>query len=583
MQYNANTRLVVCTAYHRCDNLFQQLESRTLTAEEEAVIQQRVAFQRKMFEEYEKREQKRKVCRWALRSRQHASTQVEELQGMMPELTNEEAAAALELCNGNEDDAAAQLTSDPSFLRHVRATLHGASMPAERPRSSAAPVGPRPKRVDLSKLGDGVFVGSFRGKGYENHQPHRRPAKPQREAEDAEEAEEAEDTEEAAEAEAEEDTPQQEAMQAAQHQANEESAEQAATQDDAAPEEVSHGSTDALKGSQKGSRASRGEDPEATATAILAQVREARIAVSAWLTTPPQRTPKALASLRGLEEAQRELVLRHAMDRAPQRGAALVAALFDSLEGGEEANDDDSSDFEVAPTRGGRRRASGALQAERQGGEGRQTRSKTPVSREAEVGRGKENEPLGEPTPAEGRTARVATASPAAAKAPVEVGGMGWYGVLLCTFMPVACTSTGMHVCFQVAAVETLARTGSGKGTQAIPRTGHTNCGRVRQKSSKSAELVEIGKLMCVCCSVDDVHVQAMSFLCPFNSPPVPGTGGLTAATSSRLASCRASSSAAASTSTSSACTSAASSGRGESFGPSPPFRWWRWTDPTSR
>lgn len=46
---------------HRCDNLFQQLESRTLTAEEEAVIQQRVAFQRKMFEEYEKREQKRKV------------------------------------------------------------------------------------------------------------------------------------------------------------------------------------------------------------------------------------------------------------------------------------------------------------------------------------------------------------------------------------------------------------------------------------------------------------------------------------------------------------------------------------------
>lgn len=202
-------------------------------------------------------------------------TQVEELQGMMPELTSEEATTALDLCNGNEDDAAAQLTSDPSFLRHVRATLHGAVV-AERPRSSStAPVGPRPKRVDLSKLGDGVFVGSFRGKGYENHQQQQ-----QRRA--------VADAAAAADVQAEEpctgegDAAQEQQQQDFTSEATEqEEAEQEATATTAEP--VVEQQADEVEGAAQGtpapqqeeskpSRPSRGDDPEATATAILAQV-----------------------------------------------------------------------------------------------------------------------------------------------------------------------------------------------------------------------------------------------------------------------------------------------------------------------
>lgn len=36
-----------------------------------------------------------------------------------------------------------------------------------------------------------------------------------------------------------------------------------------------------------------------------------------------------------------------------------------------------------------------------------------------------------------------------------------------------------------------------GAGRTAISRTGHTNRGRVRQKSHKSAELLEVGELRC--------------------------------------------------------------------------------------
>ena len=46
---------------HRCDNLFKDLDSRALTSAEEDIIAQRVALQRRMLEEYEKREKARKV------------------------------------------------------------------------------------------------------------------------------------------------------------------------------------------------------------------------------------------------------------------------------------------------------------------------------------------------------------------------------------------------------------------------------------------------------------------------------------------------------------------------------------------
>jgi hypothetical protein len=170
--------------------LFQALEKRTLTEEEQSVIYQRVrlrisllylsfrpapprsattsplcppsppqvALQRKMFEEYERRESKRKVA---------------ELLEVCPDITVEEAEAALRLSDGREDEAAASLVSNPAFLRKVKAAC-GTGPPPPPPASTrqtrqgeiSRPVGPRPKRVDPASLGDAVFCGSFRGKGF---------------------------------------------------------------------------------------------------------------------------------------------------------------------------------------------------------------------------------------------------------------------------------------------------------------------------------------------------------------------------------------------------------------------------------
>ena len=45
----------------RCDNIFKDLDNRALTTAEKCIIQQRVALQRRMLEEYEKREKARKA------------------------------------------------------------------------------------------------------------------------------------------------------------------------------------------------------------------------------------------------------------------------------------------------------------------------------------------------------------------------------------------------------------------------------------------------------------------------------------------------------------------------------------------
>ena len=107
---------------HRCDNLFKDLDSRALTSAEEDIIAQRVALQRRMLEEYEKREKARKVllscstvkCTslpirtllhtlWHLPSisgcclRQVVFKQVKELRAICPDLTEEEALYALKL------------------------------------------------------------------------------------------------------------------------------------------------------------------------------------------------------------------------------------------------------------------------------------------------------------------------------------------------------------------------------------------------------------------------------------------------------------------------------------------------------
>ncbi|KAK9803111.1 hypothetical protein WJX73_005483 [Symbiochloris irregularis] len=151
---------------HKVDNLFEHMESSELSEELQNVIQQRVQLQRKMLEEYEKRETKRKVA---------------EIRDVCPDVTEEEAGKALEMCNGKEDEAAAQLASGESFRRRVRAAIgqalascdtpsvaEGSARPKRKAQSGSQKSragGARPQRVNASSLGNGVFVGSFRGRG----------------------------------------------------------------------------------------------------------------------------------------------------------------------------------------------------------------------------------------------------------------------------------------------------------------------------------------------------------------------------------------------------------------------------------
>ena len=115
-----------------------------------------------MFELFERREKQRKT---------------RELLEVCPDISEEEAAAALDMCNGREDEAAASLVSDPAFKRRVQSHC-GTGPPIAAPRQgsgngggranwSARPTGPRPKLIDPSTLGDSVFVGTFRGKGFQ--------------------------------------------------------------------------------------------------------------------------------------------------------------------------------------------------------------------------------------------------------------------------------------------------------------------------------------------------------------------------------------------------------------------------------
>ncbi|PSC71800.1 Transforming growth factor beta regulator 1 [Micractinium conductrix] len=150
-------------ATHRTDNLFQSLEQRQLTEEEQRIIDQRVALQRRMYEAYERQERARKVG---------------ELQEVCPGLSTQEAEQALEMCDGREDDAAAALVSDAAFRRRVKVACGLIAEPASaavarkesagtsrQPGWQAKP-GPRPRLIDPATLGGNVFVGAFRGKGF---------------------------------------------------------------------------------------------------------------------------------------------------------------------------------------------------------------------------------------------------------------------------------------------------------------------------------------------------------------------------------------------------------------------------------
>ena len=67
MHYVQDVLLTLVMLY-RCDNIFKDLDNRALTTAEQCIIEQRVALQRRMLEEYEKREKARKACGLALES-----------------------------------------------------------------------------------------------------------------------------------------------------------------------------------------------------------------------------------------------------------------------------------------------------------------------------------------------------------------------------------------------------------------------------------------------------------------------------------------------------------------------------------
>uniref|UniRef100_A0A7S3XCB6 U-box domain-containing protein n=1 Tax=Picocystis salinarum TaxID=88271 RepID=A0A7S3XCB6_9CHLO len=118
------------------------MDSRSLTEEEEAIIQKRVQAQQDMLREYEKRDRKRKV---------------EEIRSVVQELTVEQAEQALELCDGNEDVAMEELTENSRFRRKI----FGKSVPKiQQMQNRSERDAPT---VPLS-LDGSVFVGSFRGK-----------------------------------------------------------------------------------------------------------------------------------------------------------------------------------------------------------------------------------------------------------------------------------------------------------------------------------------------------------------------------------------------------------------------------------
>ncbi|GMH41344.1 hypothetical protein BSKO_09254 [Bryopsis sp. KO-2023] len=139
----------------RSENIFKQLDSRKLTDEESEIIRKRVELQQKMLEAYENRERQRKG---------------NELRMICPDLTNDEAMAALEFCNGREEEAALLLSSDPSFRENLRSKEdegNSSKTPAQRTRNKRSETTARPARAQGKvnvESSDGVYVGRFQSR-----------------------------------------------------------------------------------------------------------------------------------------------------------------------------------------------------------------------------------------------------------------------------------------------------------------------------------------------------------------------------------------------------------------------------------
>ncbi|GAX78635.1 hypothetical protein CEUSTIGMA_g6073.t1 [Chlamydomonas eustigma] len=138
----------------RADNIFKQLDERQLTQDEELVIQQRVELQRKMFQEYQQREEARKI---------------QEVVTVIPELDPMTARRLLELCSWREEEATLKFTSDIIFRKVVlskpAAPTALTSAAAGKQCTGSRRSGPRPRKIDPSLLeSGGVFVGKFKSK-----------------------------------------------------------------------------------------------------------------------------------------------------------------------------------------------------------------------------------------------------------------------------------------------------------------------------------------------------------------------------------------------------------------------------------
>ena len=151
----------------RNNNLFQELQKRSLTDKEQEIVAARTSHMQKMFEEYEKREKKRKV---------------QELMVVCPDMTEKELECALTMYDGNEDEAAGALTSDPALKRRVQNIANGSLMgenhnnnTKRRTQSNTREKYIAPKATAKG----GVFIGSFRGK----MMPKGKPAEKQEQVE----------------------------------------------------------------------------------------------------------------------------------------------------------------------------------------------------------------------------------------------------------------------------------------------------------------------------------------------------------------------------------------------------------------
>ena len=155
-------------------NLFQELQGRNLTDKEQEIVQARTAHMKKMYEEYERREKKRKV---------------EELMGVCPDMTEKEVEVALEFYDGNEEETAMALVSDENIKARVKAMAGGTYLPPSRRAKTGDSKTPLQKyneargggsgwKVPSADAKGGIFIGGFRGKGLPASKSGPRAARP---------------------------------------------------------------------------------------------------------------------------------------------------------------------------------------------------------------------------------------------------------------------------------------------------------------------------------------------------------------------------------------------------------------------